>query len=114
MACRSMCAIRMETKLSCMASDQMPNQAMQSTATARVRNPSIAIVGSFSSWSPVSVLVRKSHPLQFERSRQQSLSLQTCKSKEMINGGDFKAAAELRPRWLGRGEFQFGPLPPGY
>ena len=35
------------------------------------------------------------------------------KYKEMINGGDFKAA-ELRPRWLGRGEFQFGPLLPGY
>ena len=36
---------------------------------ARVRTPSIAIVGSFSSWSPVSVLVRKTHPLQFERWR---------------------------------------------
>src|SRR6266480_4292930 len=69
MACRSMCAIRMETKLSCMASDQMPNQAIQPTATARVRTPSIAIVGSFSSWSSVSVLVRKPHPLQFERWR---------------------------------------------
>ena len=27
------------------------------------------------------------------------------KYKEMINGGDFKAAAELRPRWLGRVSF---------
>ena len=105
----------METKLSCMASDQMPNQAMQPTATARVRTPWIGIISSF-------FLVVSGFSFGSETAPTPVRTMEVTvfvpadvqKYKEMINGGDFKAAAELRPRWLGRGEFQFGPLPPGY
>jgi hypothetical protein len=79
-----------------MASDQMPNQVMERTATPRMKNLLSAIIGSF--FLLLCSLSFGSENRTHSSSNDGGDSLcpsRRAQVKEMINGGDFKAAAQL-------------------